>query len=64
MTPAIAERSPSIGRALPRFEKPGEESGRASGPGERPHHENPSVERARTTLATRKKAQQRERMSD
>jgi small subunit ribosomal protein S21 len=30
----------------------------------RPHHEKPSVRRKRKTLAARKKAQRRERMSD
>jgi ribosomal protein S21 len=61
---AIAEPGGSLDGAVTPFETQCERCGPMSEPRQRQHHEQPSVERKRATLAAHKKAQRRQRMSD
>ncbi|HEV8640097.1 MAG TPA: 30S ribosomal protein S21 [Methylomirabilota bacterium] len=64
MTKVIVEPDESFESALKRFKKQCEKAGLMSELRKRQHYEKPSVKRKRKTLAARKKAKKRERMSD
>jgi small subunit ribosomal protein S21 len=64
MATVIVEPDESFENAFRRFKKQCEKSGPMPELRKRRHDEKPSVKRKRTTLAARKKAQQRQRMSE
>jgi len=64
VTTVIIEPDESFENALKRFKKQCEKSGLISELRKRQHDEKPTVKRKRQALAARKKAQERERMSD
>jgi small subunit ribosomal protein S21 len=64
VTKVIVEPDESFESALKRFKKQCEKAGLMSELRKRQHYEKPSVKRKRKTLAARKKAKKRERMSD